>query len=288
MSHIEGGRTNGGRRFEFGANWRRFLAVLDESRIEDAQRSLREFLGIDDLRGMSFLDIGSGSGLFSLAARRLGARVFSFDYDPESVECTAELRRRYFPDDKNWKVTQGSVLDAGFLRSLGEFDIVYSWGVLHHTGRMWEALENATIPVKPGGSLYIAIYNFQRPWTALWGFIKRLYNRSPRLLRPSLVLGVMAVLETRSLLFWLVQLRPTQFFHRRREYQNKSRGMNRWRDVVDWVGGYPFEAAKPEEIFGFYRKKGFVLRALQTCGAGHGCNQFVFSACTAKPGASAA
>src|SRR5437667_10895072 len=128
---IEIGR---GERFEFGKNWSRFLALLDDVRIVRAEESLKQMLEVDNFEGQSFLDIGSGSGLFSLAARRLGARVHSLDYDPQSVVCTAELKQRYYPGDLEWVVEQGSALDADYLRSLGEFDIVYSWGVLHHTG----------------------------------------------------------------------------------------------------------------------------------------------------------
>src|SRR5713226_890638 len=121
-----------GKRFEFGHNWSQFLTVLDEKRIAVAEQSLKEMLGVDDLRGKSFLDVGSGSGLFSLVARRLGARVHSFDYDPESVACTMELKRHYFREDNKWSVEKGSALDEKYLEALGTFDVVYSWGVLHH------------------------------------------------------------------------------------------------------------------------------------------------------------
>ena len=122
-------------RFDFGENWARFLTVLDDDRIQEAERSLREMLQVESLDGRRFLDIGSGSGLFSLAARRLGATVHSFDYDPQSVASTAELRRRYFPEDTHWVVEQGSALDAAYLESLGTFDIVYSWGCCITPGR---------------------------------------------------------------------------------------------------------------------------------------------------------
>ena len=113
-----------GERFKFGENWSRFLKVLNDERIFEAEKSLKQMLGIEDLEGNSFLDIGSGSGLFSLAARRLGARVHSFDYDPHSVASTRELKRRYFPEDSDWTVEEGSVLDREYLESLGKFDIV--------------------------------------------------------------------------------------------------------------------------------------------------------------------
>lgn len=269
---IEVGR---GERFKFGENWSRFLAVLDDERIGEATNSLREMLGVESLAGKSFLDIGSGSGLFSLAARRLGARVYSFDYDPQSVACALELRRRYFDGDESWTIEEGSALDADYVRSLGEFDIVYSWGVLHHTGSMWEALENAALPVAPGGSLFVAIYNDTGSQSARWKWIKKTYNELPRLLRTPFAVAVSAPNEARSILRALVLLRPGEYVRSWTEYGRK-RGMSRWRDIVDWVGGHPYEYATPEAIFDFYRKRGLTLTKLKCGGVGLGCNEFVF------------
>jgi SAM-dependent methyltransferase len=264
-----------GRRFEFGANWTRFLAVLDDRRIALAEESLRKMLGVEHLSGKRFLDVGSGSGLFSLVARRLGATVCSFDFDPKSVACTAELRRRYFPNDPGWTVQPGSVLDDEFLRSLGEWDIVYSWGVLHHTGAMWQALDNACRLVHPGGTLFIAIYNQQRGMTPVWAWVKRTYNRSPRGLRWLTLGPSLARLWGPRMLYDLARGKP---FHTWRHYAEHSvRGMSAWHDVVDWVGGYPFEVAKPEEILTFCRSRGFALANLVTCGGALGCNEYVFS-----------
>ena len=264
-----------GERFEFGKNWSRFLESVRDEQVVTAESSLKRMLEIDSLDGMSFLDIGSGSGLFSLAARRLGARVHSFDYDPQSVACTAELRRRYFPGDVQWVVEEGSALDADYLAGLGEFDIVYSWGVLHHTGRMWQALENARLPVAPGGRLFIAIYNDNGSKSRRWERIKHTYNNMPRLLRAPFALLAMTPNETKAFLRATLDGRPGEYLRSWIE-PDGFRGMNRWRDIVDWVGGYPYEFATPEQIFDFYRERNFTLIKLKCGSVGLGCNEFVF------------
>ncbi len=261
-----------GERFGFGENWARFLKLLDDSRIRRAEESLREMLGVENLRGLSFLDAGSGSGLFSLAARRLGARVHSFDYDPNSAACTAELKRRYFPNDEAWMVEQASVLDKEYLEGLGQFDVVYSWGVLHHTGAMWKALENAGGRVAGGGKLFIAIYNQQGTPSRRWLKVKKAYNRLPGGLRFLVLWPVAAHLWWRPFVKDLLKGRPMAMW---RSYSS-LRGMDPWRDMVDWVGGLPFEVAKPEEIFEFYKARGFRLEKLATAGGSLGCNEFVF------------
>ena len=264
-----------GERFEFGKNWSRFLNVLDDARIARAEESLEQMLEVADLEGRSFLDIGSGSGLFSLAARRLGARVHSFDYDPHSVACTKELRRRYFNNDSDWLIEEGSALDPDYLKSLGTFDVVYSWGVLHHTGDMWRALDNAQLAVKAGGKLFIAIYNDQGSKSARWKWAKKTYNDLPPFLKTPFAIAAMAPEETKAILRSLLSLRPRDYLHSWTSY-DQNRGMSRWRDIIDWVGGYPFEVAKPDEIFNFYRGRGFQLTRM-TCTRGLGCNEFVFT-----------
>lgn len=263
-------------RFEFGANWARFLRVLDGERIAAAEASLRAMLGREDLEGLSFLDAGSGSGLFSLAAARLGAeRVHSFDYDPDSVRCTEELRRRHAPPGADWTVERGSVRDVGYLRALGRFDVVYSWGVLHHTGDLWSALANTTEAVAEGGRLFISIYNDQGRRSGLWRDVKRVYNELPVWMRIPYVLAVMAPREALVAAAVTIRGRPRDYV--RQWTGPRARGMSRWHDLVDWVGGYPFEVAKPEQVFDFVRARGFTLERLRTCGGGLGCNEFVFA-----------
>ena len=258
-------------RFEFGANWVRFLSTVDEDRIREAVASLSRMLKVEDLGGKRFLDIGCGSGLFSLAARRMGATVQSFDFDGESVACTRELKRRFSSDDGGWAIEEGSVLDASYVRSLGEFDVVYSWGVLHHTGDMITALENATIPVSRGGRLYIAIYNDQGILSAFWKQMKRIYCTG--------ALGRGAVLSVFVPLFFLRSVAAGLIKHGNPVAQfsryKRQRGMSIYHDWIDWLGGYPFEVAKPEFIERFYKERGLLLSNLSTT---HrlGCNEFVF------------
>jgi 2-polyprenyl-3-methyl-5-hydroxy-6-metoxy-1,4-benzoquinol methylase len=258
-------------RFEFGKNWQRFLRLLDEERIRAAEASLREMLGRDDLNGQTFLDVGSGSGLFSLAAHRLGAKVLSFDYDDKSVACAMHLRQTFFPGDEDWRIEQGSVLDREYLERLGRFDIVYSWGVLHHTGAMWKALDNVSSLVKPGGVLFLAIYNDQGARSKIWRVVKKIYNRTPSPLRFVIVWPIGAGVVAGMTIKDILRGKPPRVFSR----SAGARGMSVWTDLVDWVGGYPFEVASPKEIVDFYQDFGFNVERLVTCGRKSGCNQFV-------------
>lgn len=260
-----------GERFSFGENWSRFITLLNEDRIGNAVASLKKMLHCDSLEGKSFIDIGSGSGLFSLAARRLGARVFSFDYDPKSFACTTELRRRYYPEDPNWHVEHGSVLDPAYLASLGTFDIVYSWGVLHHTGHMWDALTNIVPLVAPNGLLFIAIYNDQGTWSKRWTWIKKTYCSLPPALRFLMIIPSFVIEWGPRMVKDFLLLRPFATWRA----EGRERGMSAWYDLVDWVGGYPFEVAKPEELFRFYRDRGFELVELVTAGGTVGCIELV-------------
>jgi 2-polyprenyl-6-hydroxyphenyl methylase/3-demethylubiquinone-9 3-methyltransferase len=258
-------------RFAFGRNWRSFLATLDEHRIDEARRRLCESLGRDNLRGVRALDIGSGSGLSSLVMRQLGADVVAFDYDADSVACTEELRRRYAPDTTNWQIMQGSALDPAFMAGLGHFDLVYSWGVLHHTGSMWAAIELATDRVAPRGTLLLALYNDQGRRSRVWRTIKRFYCRSAP---GRWLVGAMFYPLFVAYALW----QDMRHFHppgtHARRYARK-RGMSLFHDWRDWLGGYPFEVAKPGEVVRKLTTDGFELRS-QTLTRGLGCNEFVF------------
>lgn len=261
-----------GKRFEFGKNWIKFLELLDEDRIMTAEKSLKEMLEIENLHNKRFLDVGCGSGLFSLAAKRLGAVVHSFDYDPQAVACTSELKQRYFRDDSDWTIGQASVLDYNYLKSLNAFDVIYAWGVLHHTGDMWQALDNVRLPVQNGGKLFIAIYNDQGPKSKVWLRVKQIYC-SGNIGKLIIIATFFPYLFLKGLVYDLIFLRnPFKSY-----IEHKAgRGMSVMRDWHDWLGGLPFEVAKPEQIVDFYLKKDFALIKLKTYGGSMGPNEFVF------------
>lgn len=268
------------KKFRFGRNWRRFISSLTHERITISERSLQYMLQLSSLTGKTFLDVGSGSGLFSLAAYRLGARVHSFDSDPECIACARYLRSKYTQhddtDDGNlstgrWSVQQGSVLDREYIDSLGTYDIVYAWGVLHHTGDLWGTLENVVNLVKIDGSLFLAVYNDQGFKSKIWLNIKRFYNSG--LFGKCLVIASLIPVG-------IIKKSITSMIKRKnlfREYKYDHRGMSVVVDWLDWLGGYPYEVASIERITDFFNRRGFRLDKLVSAKGALSNNQYVFT-----------
>jgi len=259
--------------FSFGKNWLAFLQKLDDARIEKAKKSLIDFLGGEYvLRDKRFVDIGCGSGLFSLSAFLLGAKsVVSVDVDTSSVEGTRYLKHTFGNDSDSWKVVHGSILDQALVQGLGTFDIVYSWGVLHHTGDMWTAIKNSVSLVKPEGLFYLAIYNervgFQS--SRFWWCVKSLYNRSNVVIKK--IIELLFIIQ----FFAMGLIRFENRFLYIKNYRSR-RGMSWYTDVVDWLGGYPYEYCTVRTMKDFFDKRGFSLLNVKDCGDGTGCNEFLF------------
>lgn len=263
-------------RYGFGANWKDFVEhSLNDERLAHAVDSLKKFLRVESLEGLTVMDIGCGSGLFSLSACLLGAdRVIGFDYDPNSVSTSESLRARHSIPESRWTISRNSVLDEAFMTSLPQADIVYSWGVLHHTGEMWRAIDLAAGRVKPGGLFAIAIYNKVDRFpdkSSMWWKIKRAYTTGGPLVR----LFFEACYITNFALTRLVTLRnpfPPMFD----KEGSGRRGMDFIHDVRDWLGGFPYEYANAGEIFQYvYDKHGYQLVAMNTL-EGNACNEHVF------------
>ncbi len=258
-------------RFSFGRNWQDYLNSLTPSRIKAAEASLVDWLG-SGLKGKTFVDIGCGSGLFSLAAYRLGAKsVVSVDVDQFSLDCARELRQREGAP-AHWEVSAGSALDPKFLKTLGKFDIVYSWGVLHHTGDMDQALTNVSKLVGKDGQLFIALYNDNHRvlegTSAFWLRAKQFYNSGSNW-RKRAIEAVYTVYYIIGLVF--NGINPVNYI----KNYDSLRGMSFFIDIRDWLGGLPYEYATTQSIIDFFAARGFdsqkVVKARSI-----GCNEFLF------------
>jgi hypothetical protein len=172
-------------------------------------------------------------------------------------------------------IEEGSILDEEYVAGLGKWDVVYAWGVLHHTGSMWRSLELAQTTVDDQSMMFVSIYNDQGYKSRLWRGAKRTYNRLPTGLREPFAALVLVPRELLSFGMAVMRARPMSYIRGWTDYK-RSRGVSRWHDLVDLIGGYPFEVAKPEEVFTFLKARGFQLERLVTCGGGVGCNQYVF------------
>src|SRR5262245_4071421 len=236
-------------RFEFGRNWKKFVETsFDQERVDVAKAHLCGFLQRADLHGVTFLDIGCGSGLHSLAAVQLGAiEVVSFDYDTKAVEAALMLHR-YAGKPQHWRILQGSVLDEAFMASLPKVDIVYSWGVLHHTGNVWQAIRNAAIPLGDGGLFYIALYSadvHKDPPAEFWLMVKKKYLAASKW-------------GKRRMEWWYIwrfqmgrRISALPSAVRRMLEYKKNRGMSYFTDIRDWLGGWPMEFCYDDDVTKF-------------------------------------
>mgnify|MGYP005727530839 CR=1 FL=1 len=259
-------------RFEFGKNWHKFVKRhFSEERLQVAERRILDFLGVETLDGYDFLDIGCGSGIHSYAAFSAGAgKVRGFDYDQNSVEASLALRQ-HAGQPPNWEVGRGDVLDDDYVASLGKWNLVYSWGVLHHTGEMWHAIENAQRTVADGGLFYIALYSSDadfQPSKEFWLEVKQRYNKASPLRRSYMVLWYVWRFGMQGELKRLPDVIKQIVTYR------VKRGMNYFADVRDWLGGWPMEYAGDQETVDFLEDRfGFQLVNVKT---GEACSEFLF------------
>lgn len=253
--------------FSFGQNWKDYLTTVSVDEIERAKDDIESWLGKDFILGKSVVDIGCGSGIHSLAFCLLGAAsLVSFDFDKNSVDATMSLWRAE-SRPKQWNVSQGSILDKRFVENINcKFDIVYSWGVLHHTGAMWEAIGNALSLVKPGGIFWISLYAKGPRYTQDLS-LKRQYNSASNLGKRWMIYKAI----------WKLMLRRIKRLQNPFKWNEKKvRGMNVYHDIIDWLGGLPYEVASENEVLSFCRKRGLVLEKIKVKGEG-GCNVYLFS-----------
>jgi 2-polyprenyl-6-hydroxyphenyl methylase/3-demethylubiquinone-9 3-methyltransferase len=256
------------KRFGFGKNWSKFIETkFNEERVKSSINVFCEFTGLSDLSGKSFIDVGCGSGLHSVAASRLKAKsIFSFDFDPHAVKITRLLRERELVKDQ-WQVEQGSILNRDYLQKLAKYDFVYSWGVLHHTGSVWEAIENTSTLVAPKGKMYLALYSLDvQPNAEYWLAIKKKYvNSSPMKKRIMEQSYLYTYYYGSSVLKYL-----SGFF---KKEKGRTRGMELMTDVRDWLGGWPMEFVLDSDVVNFVEKLGFKITNIKK---GEACTEFLF------------
>jgi 2-polyprenyl-6-hydroxyphenyl methylase/3-demethylubiquinone-9 3-methyltransferase len=250
--------------FDFGANWEEFSKRrVDNRRLELACQSLQSLLEKESISGKTFLDIGCGSGLFSIAAHRLGAtKVVGLDVNPRCIEIS-QANRDLLAPDSSIEYHVASALEPEQLQGFGSFDLVYAWGSLHHTGSMWNAIGNVSRCVGPEGTLVLAIYN-KHVTSPVWKGIKWFYNQVPGIVQRCMILSFAGIIYI------------AKFLVTRSDPLTKERGMDFWFDVIDWVGGYPYEYATPRQVETMVTAAGFRLRRSVPAGVPTGCNEFVF------------
>jgi len=259
------------KQFDFGKNWEKYLdSGFDKSRLGKAASSMKKLLKLENFSNKIFLDIGCGSGIFSLAALQLGAKqIISIDVDEKAVEC-CEMLKAASGNPLNWEILKGSLADKKFVSSLPKADIVYCWGVAHHTGKMWPSLDNLPFLLKRNGLLVVAIYNRMEGFfsSERWARIKRHYNRGNFLTKKTMEYFYL------SYNFLRLVIRFKNPFKVIRNY--KARGMAWKTDLIDWLGGYPYEYASTQEVFEFFHDKHKLQMANIKTTNYSGCNQFVF------------
>lgn len=259
-------------RFPFGNNWKSYVEKVGQVEVQNAQESLADLIGTENIRGKTFLDIGCGSGIHSAAALKLGAKsVIAVDLDENSTNTTKEVLKSFSPEE-SWEVVNDSIFG---LEPSYKAEIVYSWGVLHHTGHLFASLEKILKLVATDGQLVISVYK-KTPMCSQWKKIKSFFCRSGKATQFVLSLSFSAF----YLLGVLLSGRnPVKYV---REYY-KQRGQSWSTDIIDWIGGYPYESASPDEIIDFVTKRGFTLKKLRNAESpqayglfGTGCAEFIF------------
>ena len=143
-----------------GTQTREYFEAIENKRYA-LEPEIHQFAQFSRYHGKEVLEIGVGMGTDFLQWNRAGAYATGVDLTEECVALTrARLLVFGFPDEG--RVLQADAENLPFADS--SFDLVYSWGVIHHSPNTRKALEEIVRVMRPGGEGKVMIYN---KWSAV-------------------------------------------------------------------------------------------------------------------------
>ncbi len=219
------------------------------------------FYSPEEVKGKTVLDAGCGTGVFSIIFARNGAaKVTGIDISPGSLGTARGLKEKF--GLANAEFQQQDMLHLSFRDA--SFDIVWAWGTVHHTTDPLGAITELIRVLKPGGSLFLAIYK-QTSVTWIHEIIRKTMIRTPRW-----SWNVLAKAGA-------FMLTPVVFLFKRRQKSRKGEKLSEL--ILDWYFVPIRHYYTPEEIRVFLERKKFrIEKYLAHSGRFNSSSNFIYKA----------